>query len=60
MTGALCGCPVRNGAAFRREMEPSRYRVGVALRDRPLTETRRGSQLVESPDYTNHLYSNRS
>ena len=29
--------------------------VGIALRDRPLTETRRSSQLVESPDYTNHL-----
>ena len=43
-------------AVMRREMERSRNRVGIALRDRPLTETRRACQLVESPDYTNHLF----
>ena len=48
MTGTLRRGPVLNGAAFWRERDPVAIRVAVALR-----ETQRGSQLVESADYTN-------
>jgi hypothetical protein len=54
VTRALAG-PSAKRSCFLARDGTSRNRVGIALRERLLTETRRDSQLVESPDYTNQL-----